>query len=112
MKLTPPRPDVASLVIVAVCVVGIVVLALFHVAVPDVLTYVAVGALGIGGGTALNTAGTDATAQRIAAAMASLEGLAGARLARSTTPTPAPVSRPAPAPATIPAQPAPAGASS
>ena len=109
MKLTPPRPDVASLVIVAVCVIGIVVLALYGIAIPDVLTYVAVGALGIGGGTALNTAGTDATAQRIAAAMTSLEGMARAPRA-SDLKVAAP--RHAPAPATIPAQPTPAGASS
>jgi hypothetical protein len=100
-----PRPDVASLVIVALCVVGIVVLALFHVSIPDVLTYVAVGALGIGGGTALNTNGSDATAQRIAAAMTSLEGMSRIRAS-------VPSQRPAPAPATFPAQPAPAGAAS
>jgi hypothetical protein len=101
---------VASLAIVALCVVGIVTLALFHVAIPDVLTYVTVGALGAGAGTALNTTGTDATAQRIAAAMTSLEGITAASRASRIPAAPAP--RPAPAPATFPATPAPAGASS
>lgn len=50
-----PRPDLASLALCAVAVVGIVVLVALRQPVPDVLTYVVAGALGVGGGTALNT---------------------------------------------------------
>lgn len=73
-KLT--RPDVASMILAALCVVGIVALAYVHTPVPDVLTFVAMGALGIGGGTALNgSASVDTAAQRVTASLAALEEL-------------------------------------
>lgn len=53
-----PRPDLAALVLVGLCIAAITFLAATHVAIPDVLTYVAVGALGVGGGTALNAGST------------------------------------------------------
>lgn len=103
-----PRPDTASMILAAVTVVGIVVLALFHIAAPDVLSYVAVGALGISGGTALNQpAATDSTAKRIADSLASLEQLLGA-VRRSPAPAPA---RPAPPATGIPTQPSPSSTS-
>lgn len=101
MKIT--RPDLTSMILTAVCVVGIVALALFRIPIPDVLTYVAIGALGIGGGTALNASSpTDSAAQRIAESLASLEQLIGG--ARRSSPTPAP--RPSAPAQPIPAQPA------
>lgn len=48
------RPDLAAGALCALCVVGIVLLAALHIGIPDVLTFVAIGALGVGGGTALN----------------------------------------------------------
>lgn len=53
-----PRPDLACLVLVGLCIAAITFLAATHVPIPDVLTYVAVGALGVGGGTALNAGST------------------------------------------------------
>lgn len=100
------RPDTTSMILAAVCVVGIVALSLFHVTVPDVLAFATLTALGIGGGTALNsapTSPTDTTAQRIADSLASLEQLIGG--ARRSSPAPA--QRPS---APIPAQPAPPAA--
>lgn len=74
MKLT--RPDLVSMVLTGLAVVAITGLALRHIAVPDVLTYVAIGALGIGGGTALNSSGTvDVAAQRLTRALSSVETL-------------------------------------
>jgi len=107
------RPDTSSMILAGACAVGIVVLALFHVTIPDVLTFLAMGALGISGGTALNTSTatpSDSTAQRIADSLASLEQLIGGAR-RASTPAAAPA-RPA-APGGIPAQPAaPAAAAS
>lgn len=57
-----PRPDLAALVLVGLCIAAITFLAATHVGIPDVLTYVAVGALGVGGGTALNGAGAAVSA--------------------------------------------------
>jgi len=100
VKIT--RPDTTSMILTAACVIGIVVLALFHVAIPDVLTFVAMGALGIGGGTALNTGSTattataaDSAAQRIAESLTSLEQLIGG--ARRASSAPAAARPPAPA---------------
>lgn len=96
-----PRPDLVSLGLVALCVLGIVALSLAHVAVPDTLNYVMIGALGVGGGTALNTAlptTTDTAAQRIADSLSSLEQLIGG-VSRKPAPAPAPVTGPASVPA-------------
>lgn len=102
------RPDTTSMILAAICVVGIVALSLFHVTIPDVLAFATLTALGIGGGTALNTPSstspTDTTAQRIADSLSSLEQLIGG--ARRTS-SPAPAQRPS---APIPAQPGPAAA--
>lgn len=102
------RPDTTSMILAAICVVGIVALSLFHVAIPDVLAFATLTALGIGGGTALNgpstTSPSDSTAQRIADSLSSLEQLIGGAR-RSSTPAPAPrASAPAQG---IPAQPGP-----
>jgi hypothetical protein len=47
------RPDLAALALVALGLIAITVLTLARVGIPDVLTYVIVGALGVGGGVAL-----------------------------------------------------------
>jgi hypothetical protein len=49
----PPRPDLAAYALVALCLVALVVLTLFGKTVPDVVTYLAVSALGVGGGVSL-----------------------------------------------------------
>lgn len=54
------RPDLAAGALCSLCVIGIVLLAALHLPIPDVLTFLAMGALGIGGGTAL-TAGAVVT---------------------------------------------------
>lgn len=41
-----PRPDLAAALLCALAVVGIIALAMLRQPIPDVLTYVAVGALG------------------------------------------------------------------
>lgn len=88
------RPDTTSMILAAICVVGIVALSLFHVVIPDVLAFATLTALGIGGGTALNspsaTSSTaDSSARRIADSLASLEQLlGGARRASSPAPRP------------------------
>lgn len=104
MKIT--RPDLTSLILCALCVVGIVVLALFRIAVPDAITYIAVGALGIGGGTALNgTSSVDSAATRVTEALSSLEELVAEFRGLAA---PKSMSKPAPAPAPAPYIPAPA----
>lgn len=108
MKIT--RPDTTSMILAAICVVGIVALSLFHVSIPDVLAFATLTALGIGGGTALNTptstSPSDSTAARIATSLESLEQLIGG--ARR----PAPTQRPSAPAQPIPAQPGPAAAGS
>lgn len=80
-----PRPDLATLAVCAIALVGIILLAALRIPVPPVLEYVALGALTGGAGIALNTPNGKETLPRSA-----------------TTPTPAP--RPAaPAPRTAPA---------
>jgi hypothetical protein len=102
----PPRPDLAALVVVVVAVLAITACALLRVPPPDVLQYVAVTALGIAGGTALNAANSPASesaAQRIADAVEGIKGLtrqASAPAPRYRAPAPAdvaPAPRPAPA---------------
>jgi hypothetical protein len=66
------RPDLAAGALSAVCVVGIVVLAVLHQPIPEVLTYLAVGALGVGGGAALPGAGTVPAAEPAAPASRAL----------------------------------------
>lgn len=73
MKLA--RPDLTSMILAAVCVVAITGLALYHRTIPDVLTFVAMGALGIGGGIATNSTSVDSAAGRITASLSSLEQL-------------------------------------
>jgi len=99
----PPRPDLVSMVLTGLAVVAIVVLALFHEPIPDVLTYVAIGALGIGGGTALNTNGTvDVAATRLTRALSSVEALVSdlraGRLAAAAADAAAAAAAAAPAP--------------
>ena len=107
MRVT--RPDTTSMILTAVCVVGIVLLAILNVPIPDVLTFVAMGALGIGGGTALNTStsSSDSAAGRIAESLASLEQLIGG--ARRASSAPAAARPPAPA-SPIPTQAGPSAA--
>lgn len=62
MKLT--RPDLAAYGLVALCVLAIAALAVLGKPAPDVLQYLAVTALGIGGGVALQTP-TAQTAQLV-----------------------------------------------
>jgi Na+/H+-dicarboxylate symporter len=69
------RPDLAAGVLCALCVVGIVLLAALHLPIPEVLPFLAVGALGVGGGASFPGGGT---------------------------PAPAPALEPAPAPAPVP----------
>jgi hypothetical protein len=114
VKMT--RPDLVSMVLTGLAVVAITGLALRHLPVPDVLTYVAIGALGIGGGTALNSSGTvDVAAQRLTRALSSVETLVAdlraGRLAAAAADVEAVAAAVAPAPAeAVPAEPAPAPA--
>jgi hypothetical protein len=56
------RPDLAAGVLCALCVAGIVLLAALHLPIPEVLPFLAVGALGVGGGASLPGGGTPAPA--------------------------------------------------
>jgi hypothetical protein len=58
------RPDLAAGVLCALCVAGIVLLAALHLPIPEVLPFLAVGALGVGGGASLPGGGTPAPAPR------------------------------------------------
>jgi len=95
VKIT--RPDTTSMILAAICVVAIAVLAVLRIPIPDVLSGATFIALGIGGGTSLNspstTSPTDSAAQRIADSLASLEQLIGG--ARRSSPAPARPSAPA-----------------
>lgn len=107
MKTT--RPDLPAYALCGLAVLGIVILALFHVPIPDVLPLLASGSLVGGAGISLNTpSASDGTAQRIEAALASLESLMGA-VRRGPAPAPARPSAPAQG---IPAQGLPAAAGS
>jgi uncharacterized membrane protein AbrB (regulator of aidB expression) len=113
VKMT--RPDLVSMVLTGLAVVAITGLALYHRTIPDVLTYVAIGALGIGGGTALNSSGTvDVAATRLTRALSSVETLVAdlraGRLAAATADAEAAAAAIAPAPAPAEAVPAPAEA--
>lgn len=81
-----PRPDLATLAVGAIALVGIILLAALRIPAPDVLAYVALGALTGGAGIALNTPNGKETLPRAAAAPAP---------ARSSA---VPAQRPAPAP--------------
>jgi len=93
------RPDLPAYALCALAVLGIVILSLFRVAVPDVLPLLASGSLVGGAGISLNTpSASDGTAQRIESALASLETLLSAvRRPSSSTPAPAPARPAAPA---------------
>lgn len=54
--MTQQRPELAAYVITALCIIAIVVLTLQNKVVPDVLNFVAAGAIGIGGGVTMSTA--------------------------------------------------------
>lgn len=62
------RTDLAALVVVVVALVAIVVLTLEHQPVPEILSTVALVALGIGGGIAIPTRGSGEAAATAAAA--------------------------------------------
>lgn len=51
--MTPQRPDLAAYALAALCVIGIIVLAALRVAVPEILPYLAVFALGGGAGLSI-----------------------------------------------------------
>lgn len=97
MKL--PRPDLTTLVLAGLCIIAITVLALFHVPIPDVLTFLAMGSLAGGVGIAAPASSTDtATSNRIAAALARVEALGVDRSPKlPPAPRPAPTAAPAPA---------------
>lgn len=59
MRIT--RPDLAALGLCAILVVAITVLAALHVPVPDVLPYLATGALSAGAGLGLNVGTSSST---------------------------------------------------
>lgn len=50
-----PRPDLATLAVCAICLVGIILLAALRIPIPEVLQFVAYGALTGATGIALNT---------------------------------------------------------
>jgi hypothetical protein len=63
-----PRPDLAALALCALALVGIILLAALRIPVPEVLTFVALGALTGGAGIALNTPNGKETLPRSTAA--------------------------------------------
>lgn len=83
-----PRPDLATLVVCAIALVGIILLAALRIPVPSVLEFVALGALTGGAGIALNTPNGKETLPRGSTS-------SPAPAARAASPAPAP--RPAPA---------------
>lgn len=92
MKLT--TPDRASMALGALCIVGIVVLSVLGIAIPDALNGATYIVLGIGGGTALNgPKGVDA---RVAATLANVEQLLAGFRTRAGASAGVPASRPAP----------------
>lgn len=90
------RPDLPAYALSGLAVLGIVVLSLFHIALPDVLPLLAASGLVGGAGISLNTpSATDGTAARIEAALGSLQALIG-DVRRPTAAAAAPAPRPAP----------------
>lgn len=63
-----PRPDLAAALLCALAVVGIIALAMLRQPIPDVLTYVAVGALG--GAAGMSFPGPAASSEKKAGAPA------------------------------------------
>jgi hypothetical protein len=81
-----PRPDLAALGLCAIALLGIILLAALRIPVPEVLTFVALGALTGGAGIALNTPNGRETLPR------------SSTPAAATPPTPAPARAPYPQP--------------
>jgi hypothetical protein len=55
------RPDLAAYVVVALVVLAVTVLSALHASIPEVLPYIAVGALGVGGGVSMQGASSTST---------------------------------------------------